>query len=91
MYKQKQVQNVQTWSNPGIEWKRIQNIILRDVDMSYTNTTTTCITMKMMELFNYANIQKLPGYMVFVKKSASHDQRQFGQVLVNLSDKLIEK
>ncbi len=41
-----------------------ENIILRDVGMSYT--TTTCITMKMMELFSYANIQKLPGHMVFV-------------------------
>jgi hypothetical protein len=70
VYKQEQVQNV------------IRNIILRDVGMSYT--TTTCITMKMMELFSYANIQKLPDHLFLSawKKSIKlvvHDQSQFGQ------------
>jgi hypothetical protein len=74
MCKQEQVQNVQTRSNPGMEWKRIRNIILRDVGTSAT--TTTCITMKMMELFSYANIQKLQGQMVFV---SLEKERQTGR------------
>jgi hypothetical protein len=60
----------QSWN--GME--RIRNIILRNVDVSYT--TTTCITMKMMELFSYAIIQKLPGYMVFV---SLEKERQTGR------------
>jgi hypothetical protein len=48
-------------------------------------TAAACITMKMMESFSYADIQKHSGHLVFVKKSAklaAHDQRQFGQKLL---------
>jgi len=57
----------QSWN--GMEKDSKYNIT-RCHGMNYT--TTTCITMKMMELFNYANIQKLPGYRVFVSLEKEH-------------------